>query len=93
MYRMLIASHDEEWDPLARKIADGETVATWSVQLEGYQDDMYNGTFEECAKVARKLASDYEAELLGIALLQLDKNGCVTYTHNFVPAEEIEDEG
>ena len=61
----------------------------WSLQHDGnsYNDDCFNGTFEECVEYAKKL--ELEPEQYQVALIEIDEDGIVTYTHEVVKGTEI----
>lgn len=94
---MKIATHHEiehKWPSLLARIANGEEIGTWSVQNTDYDDDIYNGTYNQCAKEAKRIARETKRdgsgiEIAGIALIQLDKNGSAVYTHDFVSLEDL----
>lgn len=58
----------------------------YSVEIEpnGYEDDLFNGTFEECVEYCKK--HDYTKKNSGarIAEIEVDKDGCVTYCYEII---------
>lgn len=95
---MKIATHHEmenKLDSLKARISKGEQVCTWSVQYgPDNADDLYNGTYKQCVKAAKHFIREdkrdgYDREIHGIALVQLDENGCVTFCHDYVDLEDI----
>lgn len=88
---MKIATHHEMENNISRlleRIANGEQICTWSVQHDDYRDDIFNGTYTQCAKVAKRLARNGD-NIVGIALIELDEAGCSAHTHDFVAFESL----
>lgn len=88
---MKIATNYEIWNKyemLIRRIKAGEEVCTWSVQDTDGSDDIYNGTFNQCRKVAKRMHREGR-RISGIALIQLDERMCFSYCHEFYPIEEL----
>ena len=63
---------------LMRRIAAGEEIATWCVQDSNYTYDIYNGTFNQCMKEAKRMKREGE-EVVCIALMTLNKNLCADF--------------
>ena len=63
-----------------------EEYATYSVQhvSNSYNDDLYNGTLEECIHYIEKnemMTNEYDAQ---IALINVQTDGCTDYTHEII---------
>lgn len=61
-------------------------MRVWSVQHEGnsWNDDMFNGTYEECVEYCK----DHDYKIDGVecqlAEIEVDESGCCTYTYSIV---------
>lgn len=76
-------------EELMNLIADGETVATYSVQDSSYTDDIYNGTWAECWEAAKAMIENGE-EVIGIAKITLDADLGSRETIDFTDVEDID---
>ena len=77
-YGVKIATNYEmgyKLEMISRRIAAGENVATWCVQDSEYTYDIYNGTFKQCLKEAKRRIRDGE-EVVCIALITLTEDIC-----------------
>lgn len=88
---MKIATNHEmtnKQEMLIRRIQSGEEVGTWSVQNSDYDDDIFCGTYNQAAKMAKKLNREGWA-ITGIALIGLNHDLCFDYCYRTVSIEEI----
>ena len=58
----------------------------YSVQLEenSYNDDLFNGTFEEFVEYIKKHGYTREENDARIAEIEVDENGTVTFTRDII---------
>lgn len=51
----------------------------WSVELEGnmWNDDTFNGTFDECVEYCKKYNHLIDGKEARLAKILVDENGCV----------------
>lgn len=75
-------------DMLIHRIQLGEKIATWSVQDSNYSDDLFNGSYSQCVKEAKRM---YHAglDVVGIALIELDSNLCFEYCYQFISVNDF----
>lgn len=61
-------------------------MRTYSVQIEGnsYDDDLFNGTFEECVDYIDQQGYTREENDVRIAEIEVDDKGTVTYTYDII---------
>lgn len=61
-------------------------MRTYSVQIEGnsYDDDLFNGTFEECVDYIDHQGYTREENDVRIAEIEVDDKGTVTYTYDII---------
>ena len=61
-------------------------MRTYSVQIEenSYDDDLFNGTFEECVDYIDQQGYTREENDVRIAEIEVDDKGTVTYTYNII---------
>lgn len=88
---MKIATNHEmmnKEEMLVRRIKAGEEICTWSVQDTDGSDDIYNGTFNQCRKVAKRMYREGR-RISGIALIRLDERMCFSYCYEFYSIEDL----
>ena len=63
-----------------------DIMRTYSVQIEenSYNDDLFNGTFNECVDYIKKNGYTREENDARIAEIEVDENGTVTFTHDII---------
>ena len=61
-------------------------MRTYSVQIEenSYDDDLFNGTFEECVDYINRQGYTREENDVRIAEIEVDDRGTVTYTYDII---------
>ena len=61
-------------------------MRTYSVQIEenSYDDDLFNGTFEECVDYINQQGYTREENDVRIAEIEVDDKGTVTYTYDII---------
>lgn len=61
-------------------------MRTYSVQIEvnSYNDDLFNGTFEECVEYINEYGYTREDDDVRIAEIEVDDNGTATYTYDII---------
>ena len=61
-------------------------MRTYSVEIEatGYEDDLFNGTFEECVKYCEEHDYTKENSNVRIAEIEVDEDGCCTYCYDII---------
>lgn len=61
-------------------------MRTYSVQIEenSYDDDLFNGTFEECVDYIDQQGYTREENDVRIAEIEVDDKGTVTYTYDII---------
>ena len=61
-------------------------MRTYSVQIEenSYDDDLFNGTFEECVDYINRQGYTREENDVRIAEIEVDDKGTVTYTYDII---------
>ena len=61
-------------------------MRTYSVQIEenSYDDDLFNGTFEECVDDINRQGYTREENDVRIAEIEVDDKGTVTYTYDII---------
>jgi len=74
-------------EQIISRIKNGERVCTWSVQNEEGDDDIFNGTLEECKDYIRKYG---RGDLVGVALIQLDENLGFDYCHDSIDIDDLD---
>ncbi len=58
----------------------------WSVELEAnsWNDDTFNGTYEECIAYCKENDYTIDGETARLAEIEVDDDGCVSYTYDIV---------
>lgn len=61
-------------------------MRTYSVEIEqnGYEDDLFNGTFEECVEYCKKHDYTRENSDVRIAEIEVDEDGYWTYCYEII---------
>lgn len=61
-------------------------MRTYSVEIEpnGYEDDLFNGTFEECVEYCKENDYTQENSDARIAEIEVDKDGSCTYCYSII---------
>lgn len=61
-------------------------MKTWSVEHEcnSYNDDLFNGTFDECLAYCKKQGYEFDGSALQLAEIEVDENGCSSFCYDIV---------
>lgn len=61
-----------------------KTIYSVEIEANSYNDDLFNGTLEECREYIRQNGYTSEQDGARIALVEVDERGTVTFTRDII---------